>query len=100
MSAILVATGLAFTAVAVLVTLAVFAFVIKFALKLLLLPLLLIKWLVMGVVLLIVGPILFVVGLIAATAVGLVLAVPLLPFLALGALVWIVVRSTGSTVAA
>jgi hypothetical protein len=94
MSAILVAAGLAFTAVAVLVTLTVFAFAIKFVIKLILLPLLLIKWLVMGVVMLIVGPILFVAGLLAAAAVGLALALPLLPFLALGALIWIVVRAT------
>jgi len=92
MSAILVGAGLAFTAVAVLVTLAVFAFVIKFAIKLILLPLLLIKWLVMGVVMLIVGPILFVAGLIAAVTVGLVFALPLLPFVALGAVIWMVVR--------
>jgi hypothetical protein len=76
------------------VTLAVFALVIKFALKLLLLPLLLIKWLVMSVVMLIVGPILFVVGLVASVLLALVFVLPLLPFLAIGVAVWLIVRAT------
>ena len=92
MSAVLVLVGLAFAAAAVFVTFAVFALLLKFAFKLLLLPLLLIKWLVVSLVMLIVGPILFVVGVIAAVAFGLVMALPLLPFAAIAALVWVIVR--------
>ena len=88
MSAILALTGLAFTAVALVVTFVVTAVILKFALKLILLPLLLIKWLIVSLVMLIVGPILFIVGLAAALLFGVVLAVPLLPLLAVGALVW------------
>ena len=100
MSAILAAAGLAFTVVAILVTVAVIGFFVKLTLKLLLLPLLLIKWLVMSIVMLVVGPILFVAGVILAVVFGLVLAVPLLPFLAVGALVWFLVRGGRPTVAA
>ncbi len=90
MGAVVVLAGLAFTAVAVLLTFAAVAIFFKIVLRLILLPLLLIKFLVMGVVMLVVGPILFVVGLAAAFA----LMVPLLPFLALGAIVWFLVRGT------
>ncbi len=86
--------GLAFTAVAVLLTFAAVAVFFKIALRLILLPLLLLKWIVMGVVMLVFGPILFVVGLVAVLVVGLALAVPLLPFLALGAILWLLVRAS------
>jgi hypothetical protein len=99
MTAILVA-GVAFTVLAALVTLTVVGLVAKFALKLLLLPLLLVKWLVVSVVMLIVGPILFVAGIIATMAFVLALAVPLLPLLLLAALVWIIARATRPAVAA
>jgi hypothetical protein len=69
------------------------AIVFKILFKLVLLPLLLIKWIVMAAVMLIVGPILFVVGLAAFLAVGVALLVPLLPFLVLGGIVWLLVRS-------
>ena len=80
--------GLAFTAVAVLFFLALAGV----ALRLILLPLLLVKWIVMGVVMLVVGPILFLIGLVALVVAGLVLSVPLLPLVALGAIVWLLVR--------
>lgn len=74
---------------AIFIGLALFGILLKVAVRLLLLPLLLVKWIVMGVVMLIVGPILLVVGLIVFAATGLALAIPLLPVLALGALLWL-----------
>jgi hypothetical protein len=100
MTALAAIIGLVFTAFAILVTLAVVGLVLKFALKLLLLPLLLVKWLVVSVVMLIVSPVLFVAGLIASVAFLIALAIPLLPFVLLAALVWIVVRATRPPVAA
>jgi hypothetical protein len=72
------------------VFLALFGILFKLAVRLLLLPLLLVKWIVMGVVLLIVGPILLVVGVFVFVATGVALAVPLLPLLALAAILWLV----------
>lgn len=92
MGAVVVLAGLAFMAVAVFVTFAAVAIVFKILLRLVLLPLLLIKWIVMGAVMLIVGPILFVAGLAAFLAIGAALLVPLLPFLVLGGIVWLLVR--------
>ena len=94
MGAVMVLAGLALTAVAVFVAFAVVAIVFKILFKLVLLPLLLLKWIVTGLVMLIVGPILFLVGLAAFLAVGVALFVPLLPLLALGAIVWVLVRSS------
>jgi hypothetical protein len=92
MGAVVVLAGLAFAAVAVLFTVTAVAVLFKILLRIVLLPLLLLKFIVMGTVMLVVGPILFVVGLVAALTVGLAVAVPLLPFVALGALVWLLVR--------
>ena len=94
MGAVMVLAGLALTAVAVFVTFAVVAIVFKILFKLVLLPLLLLKWVVMGAVMLIVGPILFLVGLAAFLTVGVALFVPLLPFVVLGGIVWLIVRSS------
>ena len=55
--------------------------------------LLLIKWLMMGVVMLIVGPILFVAGLIASVLLAVAFVIPLLPFIALGVVIWLIVRA-------
>jgi hypothetical protein len=71
----------------------VFALVIKIAVRLILLPLLLLKWLIGGAVLLIVGPILMVAGLIIAAVLAALFAIPLLPFLLAAGLVWLIVRS-------
>ena len=75
---------------AVFVGLALFGFLLKVAIRLLLLPLLLVKWIVMGVVMLVVGPILFVVGLFVFLVTGVALAVPFLPILAIAAILWLV----------
>jgi hypothetical protein len=48
---------------------------------------------------LIVGPILFLVGSVVALALGLVLALPLLPFVAVAGLIWLIVRSNRPAVA-
>jgi hypothetical protein len=89
MGAVVVLAGLAFTAVALLMVFAAVALFFKIVFRLVLLPLLLLKWILMGVIMLVVGPILFMVGLVAAFA----LMVPLLPFVAVGALVWLLVRA-------
>ena len=99
MSAIVAVAGLAFAAVTFLAGLAIVAFVVKMAIRLILLPLLLVKWLLAGLVMLVVGPILFLVGAVLAVVFALLLAAPLLPFLALGALVWAIVRSNRPAVA-
>src|SRR5258708_12105267 len=83
MGAAVVLAGLAFTAIAVLSVFAAVAVFFKIVLRLILLPLLLIKFIVMGLLMLVVGPVLFVVGLVVALFVGLVLAVPPPPFLPL-----------------
>jgi hypothetical protein len=85
-----VVLGLAVTAAAVLLTFAAVAVFLKIVVRLVLLPLLLIKWIVMAAVMLVVGPILLLIGLAAVFA----LSIPLLPFLALGALVWLLVRAS------
>jgi len=90
MGAVVVLAGLAFTAVAVLMVFAAVAVLFKIVFRLVLLPLLLLKWILMGVVMLVVGPVLFVVGLVAAFA----MLIPLLPFVALGAIVWLLVRGS------
>jgi hypothetical protein len=90
MGAVVVLAGLAFTAVAVLLTFAAVGMFFNIGLRLIIQPLLLIKFVVMGVVMLVVGPILFLVGLAAVVA----LMVPLLPFLALGAIVWLLVKGS------
>ena len=48
----------------------------------------------------IVGPILFVVGVVATVAFAIAIAVPLLPLLALAALIWILVRPGRPAIAA
>ena len=77
-------------AAAVFVGLALFGVLLRVAFRLVLLPLLLVKWIVMGIVMLIVGPILLVVGAFVLAATGLALAVPLLPLLAVAAILWLV----------
>ena len=99
MFSMLAAASAAFMAMAILVTLAVVALFVKFAVKLLLLPLLLVKWLVMSVEMLVVGPILFVVGVILTVVFGLVIAVPLLPLLGIAAVIWMIARASRPAVA-
>ena len=91
--------GLMFAGVVFFLLFAVVALVFKIAIRLILLPLLLIKWLIGGVVLLIVGPILALVGLLLLVVLGAIFFVPLLPFLLLAGLVWLLVRSTRPAVA-
>ena len=76
--AFLLLAGFAFTAVVVVLTFALVAVVFKIAIRLILLPLLLLKWIVIGVML---------------AVVGLVLMLPLLPILAVGAIVWMLVKA-------
>src|SRR3954464_3776987 len=97
MGAVFVLAGLAVGAV--MLTLVAVGLLVKTIVRLVLLPLLLIKWVIMGIVLLVVGPVVFLVGLLAFTAFALVLSVPLLPLVAVGALVWLLVRSNRPAVA-
>jgi hypothetical protein len=90
MGAVVVLTGLGLAAFVVVLTAA--GLFLKLLLRIVLLPLLLVKVVLMGTVMLVVGPILFVIGLVAALAVGLAVAVPLLPVIAIGGLLWLLVR--------
>ncbi len=83
-----------FAGAAVLFTLALVGVLLGAFVRLLLLPLLLIKWIVTMLVMAVVGPVLAIVGLALALAFGLVIAVPLLPLLVVGTLLWLLVRST------
>jgi hypothetical protein len=93
MGTVVFLAGLAFAAIAVIVTFTVVAIFFKIALKLILLPLLLLKWIVMGVVMMVLGPILILAGIVAAIAMLVGVLIPLLPFLVLGGIVWLLVRS-------
>jgi hypothetical protein len=94
MAALVLLAGLAFTAVMVFLALAVVGIVIRMAVRVVLLPLILLKWLLAGIMLLVLGPILLVVGLVAFVAFALAVALPLLPLIAVGAVIWLLVRST------
>jgi hypothetical protein len=73
------------------VVLAVF---FKLLVRIILLPLFLLKWLLSGILLLILGPVLALVGVVLFLAVGTVVALPLLPFAAVGLVVWLLMRNS------
>ena len=73
---------------AVMIGIALFGVLLRVAVRLLLLPLLIVKWIVLGIVMLIVAPILLIVGAVVFLSAGLAVAVPLLPILAVGAILW------------
>ena len=91
--AFLVLGGLAVAAFAMFLVVAIAGTVIHFAVRFLLLPLLLLKWIVAGIVMLVVGPIVLVVGIVGLVAAALALAVPVLPLLALAGIAWMVVKA-------
>ena len=93
MGAVLALGFLALTGVFVAATVMTLAFALKMILRLVLLPLLLIKFLVMGLLMLILGPIMAVVGLFVIGVLALAFALPLLPLLAVIALVWFLAKS-------
>jgi len=91
MAAVLVLAGLALAAT-------VFVFVmlgllLQVAIRIILFPLFLLKWIVTGLVMLVVGPVLALVGLLLAIVFAALVAVPLLPLLVLGTFVWLIVRA-------
>ena len=88
-----------FAGVACVFAVAFLALLLKLAIRIILFPLFLLKLIVTGVVMLVVGPVLAVVGFALALVVALLLAVPLLPLLALGAIVWLLVRPPRPSVA-
>lgn len=98
--ALLVLGGLAFAAVAVFLTVALVGTLVHVAVRLVLLPLLLLKWIIVGTVMLVVGPVLFLAGLVAFVAVALALAVPLLPLIVVAGLIWMIVKANRRPVAA
>jgi len=83
MGAAFVLSSLVFTALMVIFTIAVVGLLFKIVLRIVLLPLLLIKWFVMGIV-----------GVVLFLTFGLLLLLPLLPFAVLGGLIWLLVRAT------
>jgi hypothetical protein len=89
-----VVVGLAFAGIALFLAFTAVAILFKVVLRLVLLPFLLLKWIVMGTIMLVVGPVLLVIGLATFLVLGLVLSVPLLPLVALGAIVWLLVRAS------
>ena len=76
--------------VAALIGLAFFSILFRIAIRLLILPILLVKWIVLGIVMLIVAPILAIVGIVVFLSAGFALAIPMVPLLALGAILWFV----------
>jgi hypothetical protein len=92
MAAVVVFAGLALGAVVFTFTL--FALLLKLAIRVILFPLFLIKWIVTGVVMVVVGPILAFVGVLLALVFAFVVAVPLLPLVALATIVWLLVRAS------
>ena len=93
MAGLLLLGFLMFAGAALFVVLIAFGVVLKLMLRLVLLPLLLLKWLIGGIVLFVVGPILAIVGLLVLLITGAALSIPLLPFLVLGLLIWLLVRT-------
>jgi hypothetical protein len=98
--AFLVLGGLALAAIAMFLVIAVAGAVMHVAVRLVLLPLLLLKFAVAGIVMLVVGPLVLVIGIVAFVATALALAVPLLPLLVLAAIAWLIVRANRRPVAA
>jgi hypothetical protein len=70
---------------------------LRIAFSVLLLPLLLLKTLVGGLVLLVIGPIVLVAILAGVLSVGAVLLAPLLPLALLAVVIWLIVRATSKT---
>jgi len=70
------------------------ALLVKLAIRLVFFPLFLLKWIVTGLVMIVVGPVLALVAIVLAFAFALVLAVPLLPVLMLATIVWLLVKAT------
>jgi hypothetical protein len=87
MAAVLVVAGLAFAAIVFLF--AMVGLVLKLAFRLIFFPLFLLKWIVMGLVMLVVGLVLALVALVLTFVFGVLLSIPLLPFLAVAAILWV-----------
>ena len=92
MAAVVLFAGMALAAVVFTFTLA--AVLLKLAIRLVFFPLFLLKWIVTGLVMVIVGPILALVAIVLAVVFAFVLAVPLLPLVALATIVWLLVRAS------
>jgi hypothetical protein len=91
--AFLVLGGLTFAAIALFLTVALVGTIIHLAVRLILLPLLLLKWIIAGIVMLVVGPIVLVVGIVGFVVAAIALALPLLPLLLVAGIIWMIVRA-------
>lgn len=92
MAAVLMFAALTFAAAVFAV--AVLGLLLKLAIRVILFPLFLIKGIVTALVMIVIGPILAVVGLLLALIFACLVAVPLVPLIVVGALVWLLVKST------
>jgi len=79
---------------AVVLALVVVAILFKLAIRLILFPLFLFKWLVTGMVMMVLVPVFLIVGLVMTFVFALLFAIPLLPLLVLGAIVWFLVSAS------
>ena len=91
MAAVLVLAGLALAATVFVIVM--LGLVLQVAIRIILFPLFLLKWIVTGLVMLIVGPVLAVVALVLAMVFAALLAVPLLPLAVFGTFVWLIVKA-------
>lgn len=80
-----------FALVAVVIAAGLF---VKLAVRLILLPLFLIKWLIGGVLLLVLGPVLILAGLLVLAILTAAFALPFLPLFLVIGLVWLLVRAS------
>jgi hypothetical protein len=85
-AAVLLVTGLAITAAVFLV--ALIGLVLKLIFRLIFFPLFLLKWIVTGLVMLVVAPVIAIVGIVLSFVFALLVSIPLLPVLFVGALLW------------
>jgi len=99
MAALMLMGFLLFVGAALLTVLFVVGLALKLVLRLILLPLLLIKWIIGGLMFFVLGPIFAIVGLFVLCVLGAVFALPLLPFVLLGLLVWALARASRPAVA-
>jgi hypothetical protein len=86
MAAVLVFAGLALAAMVFFF--ATIGLLVKLAFRLIFFPLFLLKWIVMGLVMIVVGPVLALIAIVLTFVFGVLLSIPLLPLLAVGALLW------------
>jgi len=93
MAALMLMGFLLFVGAAAFIVLLTIGLVLKLFLRLILLPLLLVKWLIGVLMVVVVGPILALIGVLVLFVLGAAFALPLVPFVLLGLLVWALARA-------